>query len=208
MKRWLCCWCLAFLLVLCMTGPLSSAYAQNRATVGAAGGLMRFTADEDMSTDAQMRPIGNLVFQYVSAFGLDAVLDAGFGWNAYKDNPDTLTTVWPFTLGLQYRFGGGSLVPRLGFGGGLYVISVLRNRQVSLDPISRARMRTTHPGIYGALGIEKFRTEKMSYTFEVLGHYIFSEDLEKFKSGFAQNDQFFEVRAGIHYYFEPGLINR
>jgi hypothetical protein len=176
--------------------------------VGAAGGLMKFTADEDMSNGAQMRPIGNLVFQYVSGFGLDAVLDAGFGWNAYKDSPDTLTTVWPFTFGLQYRFMVGSLVPRIGAGGGLYVLTVLNNRKVDLDPISRARLRTTHPGIYVSLGLERFRTEKMSYTFEVLGHYIFSEDLEKFKSGFAENDQFFEFRVGIHYYFEPGLINR
>jgi len=208
MKRFVGYGLLLSVLFLLPVGFQGAAHAQARGTVGAAGGGMLFTADKDMSTDALIRPIGSLLFEYVSPTGVAGVLGAGFGWNAYEGRPDTLATIWPFTFGLEYRFGHGTTVPRLGVGGGLYVITILNKLKVRMDPVSRVRLRTVHPGVYASVGVERFKTEKMSYTLEALWHHIFSEDPQKFKSGYEGNDEFFEVRVGIHYYFEPGILNR
>jgi hypothetical protein len=161
----------------------------------------------------------------------------GYGWNAYEyeeswlSSPDyadlresvgldaegveKLTVMYPFTAGVEYRFGNDVWVPYVAGGGGLYMLDLFHDRETAVDYRTLAEHRTYNLGFYARAGIEQFLSDAVAMDYEVLGHVVFSEDREKFP--YPQgNDlevygrdflphggdfQFIQMRIGLRYYW-------
>ena len=187
--------------------PAESAGPSGRASLGVSGGGMAFLSGDEFG-DGDTRFIGHAVFKYNLSSHWAGVLESGWGWNAYsKDraNTDTLATVIPSTLGLEYRtrFGETKIWPHLGFGGGLYSLGVKDSfRTWATANNGRERLTWTSGGVYGKFGAELLFDNGVSINLDLLYHQIFSEDAVRFPDKWGnQNTSFAEARLGVNYYF-------
>ena len=157
--------------------------------------------------DGDPRFIGQLVFKYNLSSHWAAGLEIGWGWNAYSKNrvdQDTLATVIPATIGLEYRTRMGEKIwPHLGFGGGIYSLGVKDSfRTWATANNGRERLTWSSGGLYGKLGAEILFNNGAAINLDVLYHHIFSEDSARFPDRWGnQNTSFAEVRIGVNYYF-------
>lgn len=185
--------------------PAGAADIVGRGSLGVSGGAMLFTSGDQFG-EGSARPIGHVMFKYNFTGSLAAVLESGFGWNAYTEgDQDTLATVIPSTLGLEFRknMGGKDLWPHLGFGGGLYSLGVKDTyRSWAYGNDGRERLTWTSFGVYGKVGSELLFDNGVSMNLDFLYHQIFSEDLDRFPDRWGnQNTAFIEARLGVNYYF-------
>lgn len=193
--------------VLALPVGAQAADISGRGSIGAAGGAMSFLSGDDFG-EGKARLIGHFVVKYNFSSKFAGVFEAGWGWNAYEDNTsedDSLATVIPTTLGLEFRtrVGETKLWPHIGFGAGLYSLGVKDSfRTWANDPVTNHRLTWTSPGLYGKLGTEILFDNSVSMSFNALYHSIFSEDSERYPVAWGnQNTSFGEVRLGVNYYF-------
>lgn len=187
----------------------SAADIVGRGSIGLSGGAMLFTSGAQFGNGNSARPIGQVVFKYNFSNRLAGVLESGFGWNAYRNDAgtkdDTLATVIPTTLGLEYRtrYGETQLWPHLGVGAGMYALGVKDTyRTWASANNGTERLTWSSPGIYGRLGGEYLFSNGVSINLDVLYHQIFSKDLSRYPDRWGnQNTSFAEVRLGVNYYF-------
>jgi hypothetical protein len=198
-------------LVLLLVGAGEAKELTGKGGVGGSIGVMKFTGGEDFKRDAKARPILQGSFKYFFSQHFAATAGSGFGWNSYGGRPedetsaDTIAVVIPTTFGVEYRFEQSPTarwVPNLGAGFGLYNLGVKDGRRhFTQDPETQERRRATSPGLFGTAGIEYFPSDNASIAFDVRWHTIFSEDKEKFPTGYGDGVSYGEVRLGASYYF-------
>ncbi len=184
-----------------------------RGSVGGSLGGMKFLGGDDFG-EGSVRFIGQAVFKYNFSRSLAGVLESGWGWNAYPTSEegvdDTLATVVPTTLGIEYRWqqGQGHLWPHLAAGAGLYTLGVKDSfRTYAYASEGTERLNWTSPGLYGKVGVEYLFDNGVSMNWDFLYHTIFSEDSDRFDKWGDQSTSFAEFRMGASYYFtikEPG----
>lgn len=180
-----------------------------RGSIGLSGGGMLFLSGDQFGNGNSGRPIGQIVFKYNFSSRLAGVLESGFGWNAYRNGAgsedDTLATVIPTTLGLEYRtrYGETQVWPHLGAGLGLYSLGVKDTyRTWARANNGTERLTWTTPGVYGRVGGEYLFSNGASINLDVLYHQIFSKSTDRFPDRWGnQNTSFGEVRLGVNYYF-------
>jgi hypothetical protein len=178
-----------------------------RGSVGGNLGGMKFLTGDDFG-EGNVRFIGQAVFKYNFTSGLAGVLESGWGWNAYPNDivgvDDTLATVVPTTLGLEFRKqkGEGHLWPHVGVGVGLYSLGVKDSfRTYAYAKDGTERLNWTKPGIYGKVGVEYLFDKGVSLNWDFVYHMIFAEDSSRFDKWGNQNTSFGEFRMGANYYF-------
>jgi hypothetical protein len=217
-----------------LAGQAVAADLTGRVGLGGSVGSSLMIGDSEFRAHARPRLTFDAVFRYGLRPRLTLVGMFGYGWNAYTDeeqwlsseefldervalglNPgasDKQVVVSPFVGGLEYRFGEEAWVPYASVGGGIYMLQLLHERRVAVDPRTLARHRTYSFGLFGRFGVEQFVSESVSIDYEALGHVIFSEDREKFPvptnnvwgSDFLAHGgdvQFVQVRVGLRYYW-------
>jgi hypothetical protein len=197
---------IAGIVLCCLSTPCLSADVTGRASITSALGTFTFISDEYMNGNAldgnaQPRFYGQMGFGYAFKPYLAAAANAGFGWEAYSFSEDRLVTIVPVTVGAEYRLGTGKYVPRAGAGIGLYHWSVLEDRRVLKDAVTRDPLTRTDFGIYGLVGVDYFAIPNIAVSLDVEGHRIFSEDEEAFPSGYALNDDMLMLKLGVKYFF-------
>lgn len=197
---------IAGIVLCCLSTPCLSADVTGRAFIGSSLGTFTFISDEYMNgnaldSDVKPRLYGQMGFGYAFKPYLVASTHAGFGWTAYSFDEDRLVTVVPITVGAEYRLGTGRYVPRAGAGIGLYHWTVLHDRRVLKDAVTREELRRNDFGIYGLVGVDYFATPSIAVSFDVSGHRVFSEDEDAFRAGYALNDDILMFRVGIKYFF-------
>jgi hypothetical protein len=183
----------AGIVLCCLTTPCLSADVTGRAFMSTALGTFTFISDEYMNGNAfnssvNPRLYGQVGFGYSFKSYLAAVANAGFGWTAYSFDADRLVTEVPVTVGAEYRLGTGKYVPRAGAGFGLYHWTVLQDRRVLKDAVTREELIRNDFGIYGLVGLDYFAVPNISVTADVSGHRVFSADEKDFPSGYGLND--------------------
>ncbi len=226
-------------LVLALTWVMGASQAQaldltGWKGLGGSGGTSLVLGDYQFRTHARPRLTGDAVFRWGWSPDWTFVGMFGFGWNSYgheehwlsdldllselgypREVIEKVTTLAPFTGGVERRFGTGDSVPYVGAGGGLYMQQVLFNRSVGRDPRNGARYRTINPGIYGRVGLERFVSDKVSVDYDLLYHIVFSEDRETFPDPnsadvrrlgrdfrtYGGDSQTMQARIGIRYYW-------
>ena len=181
-------------------------------SLGASIGAMKYFSGSELS-DGSVRPILHAQFKYVWNEHLVMPLEAGWGWNSYGPGGDydgidtlgTLAVVSPLTIGLDYRFQTGkpSVVPRVGAGLGLYLLSIRAgNSHSSRDPITDQIRKSTSFGLYGKVGVEFMLKPTFWLNTDLIVHEIFSADAEAYPSGWLDdNAGFAELRVGLNHYF-------
>jgi hypothetical protein len=186
-----------------------------KGSIGASVGIMRYLNSE-LSEGANARPMLRLTFRYAWDNPLITVLETGYGWNAYGEGGDwagsdsvgTLAVVTPVTAGLDYRFQINSekFLPRVGAGLGVYLMNIRAGRdRLSRDPVTSADRKTHGLGFYGKGGTDYLINPSFVLNGDLLLHYAFVGDEEKFPSGFLNADaSFIELRIGMSYYFPIG----
>ncbi len=197
---------IAGIVLCCLSTPCLSADVTGRAFMSTALGTFTFISDEYMNGNAlgsNVRPrvYGQMGFGYAFKPYLAGMVNAGFGWTAYSFDTKRLVTEAPVTIGAEYRLGTGKYVPRAGAGFGLYHWSVLQDRRVLKDAITREELRRDDFGIYGLIGVDYFAVPNIAVTADVLGHRVFSADEKAFPSGYGLNDDILMFRVGVRYYF-------
>jgi hypothetical protein len=194
------------IVLCCVSTPSPAADVTGRACINTSFGTLVFISDEYMNGNAldsgtKPRLYGQVGFGYVFKPYLAGGVTAGFGWEAYSFDEDRVVTIAPVTVGAEYRLGKGKYVPRAGAGIGLYHWSVLQDRRVLKDAITREELRRSNFGIYGLIGVDYFALPSLAITFDAVGHRIFSEDKAAFPSGYALNDDVLMIKAGVKYFF-------
>jgi opacity protein-like surface antigen len=197
---------IAGIILCCLSTPCLSADVTGRAGIGTALGSFTFISDEYMNgnaLDSKVYPrlYGQMWFGYAFKPYLAATASAGFGWTAYSFDHNRLVTVVPVNFGAEYRLGTGKYVPRAGAGFGVYHWSVLEDRRVLKDAVTREVLRRNDIGIYGLVGLDYFATPNIAVSVDVEGHRIFSKDTEDFPSGYGYNDDMAMVKVGVKYFF-------
>ena len=195
-------------LFLSLASVASAGDVTGRGSLGAAIGLMKWTADDETSRDSQWRPLMQGVFRYAFRPNLEAQFQSWFGWSSYALRGDTVTVVVPSTIGLNYRFNPASRdVFRVGAGGGVYAWRVTEKSDTSYfispsDGIVEKREGAA-PGIYAEVGVERFMSEHVTASLDLSYHMMFSKN-DRLKDGWGDNDAFAALRVGVHYYFPLG----
>ena len=197
---------IAGIVFCCLSTPCLSADVTGRAFITSAVGTLTFISDEYMNgnaLDSSVKPrfYGQMGFGYAFKPYLAATANAGFGWEAYSFDDDRLVTMVPVAVGAEYRLGTGKYVPRAGAGFGLYHWSVLQDRRVLKDAVTREELTRNDFGVYGLVGVDYFAVPSISVSFDVTGHRIFSADEDAFPSGYGLNDDMLMFRVGVRYYF-------
>lgn len=229
-------------LAVCLALPASQAAAVDLTGLkglGGSAGTSLMIGDSEYRAHARPQFTGDAVFKYGINPSWVFVGMFGFGWNAYAYEESWLsdiellrtipgyepkaqekvTTLSPFVVGAEYRFGTGETVPYIGAGGGVYMSQVLFNRSVGIDPRNGARHRSFNFGLYGRLGIEHFLSDVMSIDYDALIHIVFSEDRELFPDPtgedlatygrdfktYGGDIQNIQVRVGLRYYWGGGV---
>ena len=197
---------IAGIVLCCLSTPCLSADVTGRASISGTLGTFTFISDEYMNgnalnSNAEPRFYGQLGFGYAFKPYLAAAASAGFGWEAYSFSQDRLVTIVPVTVGAEYRLGTGKYVPRAGAGFGLYHWSVLEDRRVLKDAVTREQLMRSDFGVYGLIGVDYFATPKIADSFDVEGHRIFSADEKDFPSGYGLNDDMLMLKVGVKYFF-------
>jgi hypothetical protein len=204
---------IAGIVLCCLSTPCLSADVTGRAFISSSLGSFMFMSDEYMNgnaLDSGTRPrlYGEAGFGYVFKPYLAATMTAGFGWEAYSFDDDRVVTVAPVTVGAEYRLWTGKYVPRAGAGIGLYHWSVLQDRRVLKDAVTREELKRSDFGGYMLAGVDYFALPNIAVSLDLVGHHIFSEDEDAFPSGYSLNDDMLMLKASVKYYFssqEKGL---
>ena len=197
---------IAGIVLCCLSTPCLSADVTGRASISTALGSFTFISDEYMNgnaldSNAKPRLYGQMGFGYEFRPYLAATASAGFGWEAYSFDENRLVTIVPGIVGAEYRLGTGRYVPRVGAGIGLYHWTVLEDRRVLKDAVTRKPLMRNDFGIYGLIGLDYFAAPNIAASLEVEGHRIFSEDKTSFPSGYSLNDDVLMVKVGVKYFF-------
>lgn len=190
-------------------GPAFAQELAGKGGVGASGGLMLFTADNDMSSKAQPRLLGNLNFKYVLSPRLAIAGAFGRGWNAYDGRGDTLAIVEPVTMGVEYRHvfeQWPRYLPHAGAGIGIYSVYIRDYLRTTKDPSTFERRHTVDWGVNVGAGLEYFMTRSVTVSYDFVWHYIFSENKEDFVAGFGENDSYIQFVVGANYYFSLDIF--
>jgi len=181
-------------------------------SLGFSIGAMKYLSGNELS-DGSMRPILHGSFKYVLDEHWVLPLEGGWGWNAYGEGggfegPDsvaTLAVVSPVTVGLDYRFqmNSPSVVPRVGAGLGMYLISIRSGRsEPSRDPVTDEKRKSASFGFYGKGGVEFMLKPTFWLNTDLMYHMVFSSDAESYPRGWLDdNASFIELRVGLNYYF-------
>jgi hypothetical protein len=199
---------IAGVVLCCLSTPCLSADVTGRASIGSALGSLTFISDEYMNGNAldsraEPRLYGQIQFSYGFKPYLAATASAGFGWEAYSFDDNRLVTLVPVNVGAEYRLGTGRYVPRVGAGIGVYQWTVLEDRRVLKDAITRQPLRRDDVGIYGLIGVDYFAIPSIAVSLDVEGHRIFSKDTRAFPAGYALNDDVLMAKLGVKYFFNP-----
>jgi hypothetical protein len=197
---------IAGIVLCCFSTPCFAADVTGRAYVDASFGTLFFISDDYMNGsafDASIKPrlFGNLGFGYVFKPYLAASMAIGFGWQAYSHDDMLVSTVAPVTIGAEYRLGTGKYVPKAGVGLGLYQWSVLYDREISRDPITREERRRTDFGGYMMGGVDYFARPNVVVSLEGVGHRIFSEDTDAFVVGYGFKEDVLMITMSLKYFF-------
>ncbi len=224
-------------LALGLAGQVRAADLTGRLGLGGSIGSSLLIGDYDYRKHARPRLTLDALFKYGFRPRWALVGQFGYGWNSYAyeeswlsspdyadlresqglnaDGVEKLTVMYPFTGGVEYRFGKETWVPYVGAGGGVYMIDLFHDRRVAVDYRTLAKHRTYNLGFYGRAGVEQFLSDAVAMDYEILGHVVFSEDREKFPyprgndlevygSDFLPHGgdlQFIQMRIGLRYYW-------
>lgn len=200
--------CLAILMgaVVGLAGPgfAQEVELKGRGSIGASGGLMLFTADQDMSDGAQPRLLGHFNMKYVinQRFAVSGTF--GRGWNSYAGRGDTLTVVEPVTVGVEYRHifeQWPRYLPHAGVGVGMYSMYIRDYLTTTKDPLTLERRHTLNWGMNVGFGLEYFMTRTITVNYDFVWHHIFSENKDDFVAGFGEDDSYVQFVVGVNYYF-------
>jgi len=197
------------LLLLLLAGIVTPSFANDLVGSGAIGGHLGsslFTADSLTGASAEPRLAGDFVFSYVWKDRVTADLTLGYGYNKLETGDDRyyLAVSAPlFTLTGRYFLNDGKgWRPYLGAGGGAYMWSILNYELgASVDPETFERLRGASFGVHGLVGAERRMSRRIGMTGDLGYHYLFSEDLESYPSGYGGNKAYFQARVGVSFYF-------
>ena len=180
--------------------------------VGGSVGIMKYYAGEDWK-NGSLRFIGQAVFKYHVTNSWGIALEGGGGWNNNGGTgpSDTLSVVYPFTLGAFYRFQAGSSTfwPSFGGGVGLYALGIKDSPNTWAREVGPGSQETNErltwqaPGLYGRAGGEFMFSDSFSCNIDALLHYVFAKD-DRFTRFGNSNTGFFQARIGLNYYFSVG----
>lgn len=220
-----------------IAGRALAADLTGRLGLGGSIGTSLLVGDYDYRKHARPRLTFDALFKYGFRSRWALVGQFGYGWNSYAyeeswlsspnyadlresygldaDGVEKLTVMYPFTAGVEYRFGKDTWVPYLGAGGGLYMIDLFHDRETAVDYRTLATHRTYNLGLYARGGVEQFLSDAVAMDYEVLGHLVFSEDRDQFP--YPRGDdlavygrdflphggdvQFIQMRIGLRYYW-------
>ena len=152
-----------------------------KASLGGSVGAMKFVAGEQWE-DGSARFILQAMFKYNFSGHLAGVLESGWGWNNYdttdRADKDTLATVVPTTLGLEYRWQWGSKFwPHLAVGGGFYALGIKDGPdEWAFASEGREKLTWVAPGIYLKLGGEYLFDNGIAINVDLLSHGIYAQD--------------------------------
>src|SRR6266545_8101807 len=159
---------LAIILLAGLATPSLASDLVGAGGIGARGGTLLFTKDQQISEDASPRLSGDIVFSYVWTDHMTFDVTAGYGWNRLTTgNPEFyVATVTPLTLTTRYFLRDGKVWrPYVGAGGGLYVWSILtHDLGAAKDPLTFERLRRARPGVHGIVGMERRMSKHISMT--------------------------------------------
>ncbi len=177
-----------------------------KGSLGGSVGAMKFISGEQWC-DGSTRFILQAMFKYNFSGHLAGVLESGWGWNNYdtsdRADKDTLATVVPTTLGLEYRWqwGGAKFWPHLAVGGGFYVLGIKDGPDDwAFASNGTEKLTWVAPGLYGKLGGEILFDNHIAINTDFLYHAIFSQE-DRFDAWGNTNTSFVEFRVGLNYYF-------
>ena len=197
------------LLLFLLAGQVTPSFANDLVGSGAVGahmGSLLFTADSLTGANAEPRLAFDLTFSYVWKDRITGDLTVGYGYNKLETGDDryyVAVSAPIFTLtGRYFLKDGRGWRPYLGAGGGFYAWSVLNyDRGATIDPITYERLKGTSLGLHGLVGAERRMSRKIGMTGDIGYHYLFSEDLQRYPSGYGGNKAYFQARMGISFYF-------
>jgi outer membrane protein with beta-barrel domain len=196
---------LAFILLAGTATPSLATDLLGSGGIGARGGTLLFTQDQQTSQDASPRLSGDLVFTYVWTDHVSLDVTAGYGWDRLQTgNPEFfVATATPITLtGRLFLRDGKVWRPYVGAGGGLYVWSILtHDLGAAKDPLTYERLRRGRPGVHGLIGVERRMSKHISMTADGGYHHIFAHDVEHFPAGFNGDKSYIQTRLGVTFYF-------
>ena len=195
---------------LCLAETGFAQELQGKGSIGASGGLMLLTADDDLSRDAQPRLLGHFDMKYVLNPQVAFHGTFGRGWNSYSGRSDTLTVIEPVTFGVEYRHAFEQwprYLPHAGIGMGVYSVWVREGLQVTKDRQTGERLHTIDWGMNVTAGLEYFITRSVTVNYDFVWHKIFSENLNDFPSGFGNNDSYVQFVVGVNYYFSMDSLD-
>ena len=183
---------------------------EGRGSIGASGGLMLFTGDEDMSDKAQPRLLGHFNMKYVISPNLAVAGTFGRGWNSYSGRGDTLAVIEPVTFGIEYRHNFEQwprYQPHGGVGVGMYSVYIRDYLTTTRDPVTLESRHTLNWGMNVGVGLEYFMTRTVTVNYDFVWHYIFSENKEDFVAEYGENDSYVQFVVGVNYYFSLGILS-
>jgi len=210
MSRITATWVVVFTLAAgLLAGPAMAQELDGKGSIGASGGFMLFTGDEDLSRDAQPRLLGHFDMKYVLHPRVALHGTFGRGWNAYSGRDDTLSIIEPVTFGIEYRHifeRWPRYLPHFGAGIGVYSLWVRENLKVTKDPVTLERRHTVDWGMNVNVGLEYFMTRSVTVNYDFVWHRIFSEDKHDFPAGFGGDDSYVQFVIGVNYYFPLDIL--
>jgi hypothetical protein len=203
-------WFAVLVAAACLVGPGFAQELDGKGSVGASGGLVLLTGDEDLSRDAQPRLLGHFDLRYVISPRLAVHGTFGRGWNSYYGRADTLTIIEPFTMGVEYRHvmeQWPRYLPHVGAGIGVYSMRVREHLQVTHDLKTLERRHFIDWGVNVTAGLEYFITRNVTVNYDFVWHKIFSENMNDFPEGFGGDDSFVQFVIGANYYFSLDILD-
>lgn len=219
---------IALLAVLAVASPCLAAdgMAPGRGAIGGQIGGSRFWADADFSEGARSRFAFSGHYRYVLNNRLRWQISPGFTWTGYSGDVAApvldgrfpqdvtkrtyLTLLLPVTFEMQFLLHRGNWHYHLGADPGVYRVSVENRHNVLLDPVSFEKHVGLFPGVTGEIGVERFIKSMPSTSVEacVTTHWVFSEDVEKFPTGYNSFLAATEIRIGANYYFDMSRLKK
>mgnify|MGYP002624203800 CR=1 FL=1 len=194
------------LLVLSVSGAEAVELA-GRGSIGGSAGMMRFLSGEQLGESPKPRFMLQASFKYNVTDAWSAVVETGWGWNAYDSGTegvdDTLATVIPTTIGVQYRMNleESILHPNVGAGIGLYSLGVKDTfNSWAYANQGTQKLTWTKPGMYLRGGVEWIFSNGAAVNMDLAWHMILSND-DRFDRWGNQNTSFAQFRVGASYYF-------
>jgi hypothetical protein len=209
---------------------VSNAFAQAKPGQGSLGmnlGVPYFTSDADTRDGQVPRVILNAHFQYKIDERWRFATGFGYGWVGYKETApspyplrdpdsgdsvttkrDVLTKIQPIQTALIYSFDPEATkwAPYAGLGATITRMEIVNKRKRIKDPATFDEWVNWSFGANMLAGTELWMGEAktVSLDWSLRWTYLFSKDLERFPSGFQNNDSFFNFNFGVNVYFWPG----